>query len=257
MINPVTFLLTLACLREMCLENNSCRPEQTGYTSCIIKNCGKALKPCAHKTIQEIVTEMKKEDPSASTLALQQEAGAAVLENLQSVLHCFRKINESLIDTTFCFIDAFLGDSEQHNDHEMPTFMSSDTGYISCWIKAAGRGYFSCFDHYDLKSLQSLQEHFAGSFDNFHCFLKKFPSLSEKCLPASIWLYGELSLAQLQRLAKSSEELLDCGTMWSDTWKQCMHESSDLPGANRTLPTEAKDVYVCAINEIIRATAMC
>ncbi|XP_047655934.1 uncharacterized protein LOC125138519 isoform X2 [Tachysurus fulvidraco] len=255
MINPVTLLMTFACVRELCLENNSCSPEQPAFTICIIKNCGEAVMPCVKKTIQEVVKEVKREDPSASTELLHLQA-AAVLEDIQAVLHCFKKIDESLINTTFCFIDAFLG------DHDTPTFMSSDTGYISCWIKETLRGFIGCFDGYDLMTLQSLQQHFAGSLENSNCFLKKFPSLSEKCIPESMQFYGKLplgkpSLAQLLRLANSREEFGDCSTMWLDTWNECTHESWDLPGANRTLPTVAKDVYVCGIHEMIAATAKC
>ncbi|KAG7332813.1 hypothetical protein KOW79_004647 [Hemibagrus wyckioides] len=253
MINPVTLFITLACLREQCLENLSC-PGQIGLAGCLVLECGKALPTCVKKTSQEIATEMKKENPSASPEALRRQAEATVLDDLSSVMYCLSKADESLIDTMLCFLDAMLGNSQQQNNSKTSsTFKSSNLGYISCWMKKVTTRFFSCIDHYDLDTLITLEKYFKGSQDMNSCVMEKFSSLDNKCISASMRLYGKKSLTD----SETWKEFADCGVMWSNIWSGCMNKSWYPNGVRRSIPTEAKDMWVCIIDEVILATAEC
>ncbi|KAB5567075.1 hypothetical protein PHYPO_G00228620 [Pangasianodon hypophthalmus] len=259
MMNPVTVLLTLACLKGPCWEKNSCH-DQYGekqpakLAACIAQNCKEALIPCGLQTIHDIMTELKKEDPSASIEARYLQAAAAVRNDIDSYLHCVRKIKEDPIESTMCFLEALLGDTQQHNNNEKPLFMSSDPDYILCWIRTSISGLMSCISHYDLHTLKTLQKHFNSNEDINDCFLKTFPYYGKKCIPLSLRLFGNSTVSSTfdkwQRLA-------DCTIMWNNEWRECLYRTLAPQGPNPTIPTEVKDIFICSINEMILATASC
>ncbi|KAK3540068.1 hypothetical protein QTP70_025372, partial [Hemibagrus guttatus] len=144
MINPTTFLITL---------------------DCFVVKCGQALPTCVQQSVQEITSEMKEEDPSASPEDLWRQAEATVLEDISSFFHCISKVDESFIDTAY-------------------------QAYFSCWMKTAVTRYFSCFDHYDLDTLNRMTKYFKGN-------------------------QGKKSLTD----SESWKEFSDCGVMWGNAWK--------------------------------------
>ncbi|XP_034162549.2 uncharacterized protein LOC113535335 [Pangasianodon hypophthalmus] len=259
MMNPVTVLLTLACLKGPCWEKNSCH-DQYGekqpakLAACIAQNCEKALIPCGLQTIQDIVTELKKEDPSASTEALWLQAAAAVGNDMDSFWHCVEKIDEDPIEGTMCLLEAFLGDTQQDNNKKKPLFMFSDADYILCWIRTSIRRLMSCFSHYDLHTFDSLLKHFNTNEDISNCFLKTFPDWGKKCIPLSMEIFGN---SMASSTFDKSQGVADCIIMWSKMRRECTYRTLAPQGFNLTLPAEVKDISICSINEMILATASC
>ncbi|KAF4072715.1 hypothetical protein AMELA_G00265990 [Ameiurus melas] len=246
MINPVTFLMTFACFKEMCLDKNSCRypygeMQMADHTGCIIKSCRKALQPCVFQTAGIIAFEMKKEDPSASLEDLWRQAAATVLKDLQSWLDCMKMLStEGPMKATMCFLDAMLGDTQQHHNNGKPAFMSSDTDYMLCWMNTAAEGLMSCVEDYDLHTLRTLNEHFASNNGFFDCFLKMFPQSGRKCIPASMRFFGNGTLSKIAGSRPEYTEYTECADSWKHLAKECMYKAMKDFGSNPTISTKIK-----------------
>ncbi|XP_053536468.1 uncharacterized protein LOC108265078 [Ictalurus punctatus] len=263
MINPVTFLMTLACLKEMCLDKNSCRypygeMQMAEYAGCIIESCREALHTCALQTTGLIIFEMKKEDPSASVDDLVQQAKATVLKDLQSFFYCMKMLStEGPISASMCFLEAMLDDTQQHHNNRKPAFMSSDPDYMLCWINTAVEGLMSCIEDFDLHTLKTLNKHFANNNGFFDCFMKMFISWGRKCIPASMRFFGNGTLSKIANSWPEYTEYAECADSWKHLAKECMYKTMKDFGSNPTISRKIKDLYICTIHEMILATETC
>ncbi|XP_060786951.1 uncharacterized protein LOC132892660 [Neoarius graeffei] len=260
-MNPFTFLLILDCIRGPCLEKNSCHDQygemQTAkLQGCIAQNCEKALMQCTFQTVQDIVTEMKKEDPSVSTEALLDQAVTAVLNDIKSFLNCFKEIGKNPIDAAMCFLESFLrflGDTPQQDNNKKPPFMSNNRDSFFCWIRASIKRVMNCINQDNLHMLSAL-EHFGRSKEYSECIMKMFPYWSKNCLPASFRLFGNIAKSQF---TGSQTGFADCITSWNRVTKECRDKTLDLQSSMTTIPVQIKDLYICTINEMILATTTC
>ncbi|KAM9431970.1 uncharacterized protein Hap1MRO34_002880 isoform 2-T2 [Clarias gariepinus] len=128
MINPVILLMTLSCLREPCFEKNDCHVRYgemltPKLANCIVQQCTESLQPCILQTIQDVAREMQRKNPSASYEYLVLQAGEAVLMDFELILNCLNEIDESPFDAIVCFVEAFLGDTQEDKTDQKPLFM--------------------------------------------------------------------------------------------------------------------------------------
>ncbi|XP_046726499.1 uncharacterized protein LOC124399553 [Silurus meridionalis] len=255
MLNHVTLLLMFSCMKEQCLDNNICfdkygQMRMAEFADCSIQNCKDAASRCLIQTINDIVTEMKKENPSASIESLWIQAGKTVTDDMIEFSKCLKMFGEKPIDSVVCMLDAVLTLTQEDNKK------STDQAYIVCWIEKFINGVTGCVSHYDLQTIKTLTKYLNELNQELsECAMKILPQYSKMCIPASMRLFGNNKASQF---SDNWKEYSDCFAAFNDVYELCMnvnfaHHDSFPP----FITTFAKDIYICGINEMISATAAC
>ncbi|XP_053359733.1 uncharacterized protein LOC128530049 [Clarias gariepinus] len=168
MINPVILLMTLSCLREPCFEKNDCHVRYgemltPKLANCIVQQCTESLQPCILQTIQDVAREMQRKNPSASYEYLVLQAGEAVLMDFELILNCLNEIDESPFDAIVCFVEAFLGDTQEDKTDQKPLFMFNIQDFYSEAVLMDFELILNCLNEID-----------ESPFDAIVCFVEAF-----------------------------------------------------------------------------------
>ncbi|KAM9476064.1 uncharacterized protein Hap1MRO34_011754 isoform 2-T2 [Clarias gariepinus] len=299
MMNPFIFSLIVSCLRERCLENNICHKQHGGTLTsknCMVRQCRESVQPCILQTIQDVVREMQRKNPSASPGDLVLQAGEAVLMDFEPILNCLNEIDKSPFDAIVCVVEAFLGDTqEDKTDQKSPFMFNSQDFYkeakqkymesmhclkkpnkdpieaIMCVLEAFLGDNNQDFSSYMLcwieTSLNRIVRNCYSHYDKntLNTLVKHLTNNQEHqtCFLKRFPYVGhKCILASMQIFGKSTsrkmtEDINECATVLIDISRECLGMTLDFYGSNPTIRALFKDITICSINEMITATASC